>query len=64
MLQVGSVHGEKSKLDRERILRKFREGAYRALIVSDVLARGLDVEDCDSVFNLEMPSDSSHYAHR
>lgn len=42
----------------------FRRGDYRALIVSDVIARGLDIPDCDAVFNLELPSDASHYAHR
>ena len=41
-----------------------RQGDYRALIVSDVAARGLDVADCDAVINLELPSDASHYAHR
>lgn len=33
-------------------------------IVSDMAARGLDVVDCDAVFNLEMPSDAAGYAHR
>ena len=35
-----------------------------AQIVSDVAARGLDVEGCDAVFNLELPSDAAAYAHR
>jgi len=42
----------------------FRNGKYRALIVSDVAARGLDVQDCDAVINLELPSEATHYAHR
>jgi len=33
-------------------------------IVSDVAARGLDIQDCDVVFNLELPSNASSYAHR
>lgn len=32
--------------------------------MSDVAARGLDVEGCDAVFNLELPSDAAAYAHR
>jgi hypothetical protein len=32
--------------------------------VSDVAARGLDVDGCDAVFNLELPSSAAHYAHR
>ena len=33
-------------------------------IVSDVAARGLDIQECDAVVNLELPSDASAYAHR
>ena len=45
-------------------MRAHRRGDYRALIVSDVAARGLDLPDCDAVINLELPSDAAHYAHR
>ena len=33
-------------------------------VVSDMAARGLDIEDCDAVLNLELPSNASAYAHR
>ena len=46
------------------MLREFSTGKIRALIVSDVAARGLDVPGCDAVINLELPSDAAHYAHR
>ena len=32
--------------------------------MSDVAARGLDIQECDAVVNLELPSDASAYAHR
>ena len=63
-MPVEALHGDKSKLERMNTLRRFRAGDLRALVVSDVAARGLDVEDCDAVFNLELPSNPSHYAHR
>lgn len=63
-LQVGTLHGEMSKLQRQTVLREFRGGRYRALVVSDVLARGMDVQDCDAVIHLEMPSSAAHYSHR
>lgn len=63
-MPVGALHGEKSKMDRQRTLRQFRKGELRALVVSDVAARGLDFPDCDAVFNVELPSDAAHYAHR
>ena len=31
---------------------------------ADIMARGLDIPECDAVFNLELPSDAAHYAHR
>lgn len=63
-MPVGALHGDKSKMDRSSILQQFRNGKLRALVVSDVLARGLDVADCDAVFNAELPTNASHYAHR
>lgn len=63
-MQVGSLHGDMTKQERQTTLEAFRTGKYRALLVSDVVARGLDVPDCDAVFNLELPSDAAHYAHR
>ncbi len=63
-LQVGTLHGEMSKLQRQTVLREFRGGRYRALVVSDVLARGMDVQDCDAVIHLELPSSAAHYSHR
>ena len=32
--------------------------------MADVMARGMDIPECDAVVNLELPSDASHYAHR
>jgi len=49
---------------RQAVLREFAAGRIRALVVSDVAARGLDLPGCDAVINLELPSDAAHYAHR
>ena len=51
-------------MERQKELAKFRRGEFRALVVSDLAARGLDVDDCDAVFNLELPTDETHYGHR
>ena len=63
-MKVACLHGELSKQERQNTLAAFKAGKYRALLVSDVAARGLDVPDCDAVFNLELPTDAAHYAHR
>ena len=63
-MPVGCLHGELDKSQRQNELARFKQGEHRALIVSDVAARGLDVPDCDAVINLELPSGPDHYAHR
>jgi superfamily II DNA/RNA helicase len=63
-VSCASLHGEMTKDQRKNALANFRKGKTRVLLVSDVAARGLDVADCDVVFNLELPSDAAHYAHR
>lgn len=63
-MSVGCLHGELDKSQRQNVLARFKRGEHRALIVSDVAARGLDVPDCDAVVNLELPSGADHYAHR
>jgi len=63
-MKVGTLHGEMDKQERQATLNAFRAGKFRALLVSDVAARGLDIPECDAVFNLELPTDAAHYAHR
>jgi superfamily II DNA/RNA helicase len=63
-LSVMSLHGEMGKVQRQNVLAAFSRGEIRALVVSDIAARGLDIQNCDAVINLELPSDAAHYAHR
>jgi len=63
-MPVASLHGDMDKIQRERVLKKFKSGEIRALLVSDLAARGLDIPNCDCVFNLELPTDEVHYVHR
>ena len=63
-MAVGALHGGLDKLERAATLAAFRAGKLRALLVTDLAARGLDVPECDAVFSLELPSDGVHYAHR
>ena len=63
-MAVGVLHGGMDKRERNASITAFSKGEYRALLVSDLAARGLDVPDCDAVFNLELPTDETHYVHR
>jgi superfamily II DNA/RNA helicase len=63
-MTAAALHGELGKQQRQSVLQQFRNGKTRVLLVSDVVSRGLDVESCDAVVNLELPSNAAHYAHR
>ena len=63
-LEVGVLHGEMGKQKRSAVLTKFLLGKFQVVLVSDVVARGLDVPECDAVVHLELPTNAAHYAHR
>eukprot|EP00898_Chlorokybus_atmophyticus_P004588 jgi/Chlat1/512/Chrsp103S01108 len=63
-MAVGALSGEMDKVSRGNVLTAFRQGVLQVLLVSEVAARGLDVPECGAVFNLELPTDGVHYAHR
>jgi ATP-dependent RNA helicase DeaD len=58
------IHGEMAQAERERVLKRFREGSTDILVATDVAARGLDIQDVSHVFNLDLPTDPEQYVHR
>lgn len=63
-MKAAELHGDLGKLARSTTLRKFKNGEVRVLVTNELSARGLDVAECDLVVNLDLPTDSIHYAHR
>ncbi|KAI3823642.1 hypothetical protein L1987_05082 [Smallanthus sonchifolius] len=63
-LVAEELHGDLGKLARSTILKKFKKGEIRVLVTNELSARGLDVSNCDLVVNVDLPTDSVHYAHR
>ncbi|KAJ0605185.1 putative RNA helicase [Helianthus annuus] len=63
-LVAEELHGDLGKLARSTILKKFKKGDIRVLVTNELSARGLDVSNCDLVVNVDLPTDSVHYAHR
>lgn len=59
-----SLHGEMAQPERDRVMRRFREGHADLLIATDVAARGLDIETVTHVVNYEIPWDVEQYIHR
>ena len=63
-MSAAELHGDLGKLARSTTLKKFKAGEVRVLVTNELSARGLDVAECDLVVNLDLPTDSIHYAHR
>jgi len=58
------LHGDLSQMQRDRVMKKFREGKLEILIATDVAARGLDIEQVTHVINYDIPQDPEAYVHR
>ncbi|GAD80074.1 DEAD/DEAH box helicase [Vibrio ezurae] len=63
-IQAASIHGDKSQGARQRALNDFKAGKVRALVATDVAARGIDVKELEHVINFDMPYKAEDYVHR
>src|SRR5574343_552908 len=61
---VSFMHGEMDQTQRELIMKEFRTGSTRVLITTDLLARGIDVQQVSLVINYELPQKKENYIHR
>jgi ATP-dependent RNA helicase DeaD len=58
------IHGDITQANRERVIKRFKNGSVELLVATDVAARGLDIDDVDIVFNYDLPYDPEDYVHR
>lgn len=58
------IHGDIPQKKREEVMKRFREGALRVFVSTDVAARGIDVDNVDIVFNCDVPDENQDYVHR
>lgn len=61
---VSATHGDMDQNTRDVIMREFRSGSSRVLITTDLLARGIDVQQVSLVINYDLPSQPENYLHR
>jgi ATP-dependent RNA helicase RhlE len=59
-----ALHGNKSQSARTQALAGFKSGDVRALVATDIAARGIDIDDLPHVVNYEIPNVSEDYVHR
>lgn len=63
-IKTQSIHGDKSQGARDKALAEFKAGKTRALVATDVAARGIDIIDLQYVMNYELPYIAEDYIHR
>jgi len=63
-LAAAAIHGNKSQGARTRALKDFKHGRLRALVATDIAARGLDIDQLPHVVNYEIPEVPEDYVHR
>ncbi|MBL4645442.1 MAG: DEAD/DEAH box helicase [Alphaproteobacteria bacterium] len=63
-ISTGAIHGNKSQNARQKALNEFRSGGIRALVATDVAARGIDVDGVTHVINFDLPNEPESYVHR
>lgn len=61
---VDALHGDLSQMQRDTVMKKFREHTLQLLVATDVAARGLDVDNLTHVINYGLPDDVATYTHR
>ncbi len=63
-IEAAAIHGNKSQNARTRALADFKGGKIRALVATDIAARGLDIEQLPQVVNVDLPNVPEDYVHR
>merc|ERR1711872_1090543 len=61
---VSAMHGDMDQKEWDIIMREFRSGSSRVLITTDLLARGIDVQQVSLVINYDLPTNRENYIHR
>ena len=63
-VSAGAIHGNKTQNARQRALKDFTSGKLRALVATDIAARGIDVDGVSHVINFDLPNEPESYVHR
>ncbi|MHC5539730.1 DEAD/DEAH box helicase [Singulisphaera rosea] len=61
---VATIHGDLAQTVRNRVMLGFRNGTIPVLVATDVVGRGIDVNDISHVINYDVPDDAENYVHR
>jgi ATP-dependent RNA helicase RhlE len=63
-LSIEEIHSDLEQQKREQVLLDFKNKKIKILVATDILSRGIDIEDIDLVINYDVPNDGEDYVHR
>lgn len=63
-LSVGTIHSDLDQVEREKVMKEFRNGTIQILVATDIVSRGIDIDNIEVVINYELPRDFEDYVHR
>ncbi len=63
-LAVRAIHSDLEQKEREDVLRQFKNRNFQLLVATDIISRGIDIEDIDLIVNFDVPNDPEDYVHR
>ncbi len=63
-ISTEAMHADRSQVAREYILGRFKSGETQVIVATDVIARGIDIDDVTHVYNYGFPQDAEQYVHR
>ena len=63
-LNVGEMHSDLEQAQRDQIMREFKSGRIHILVATDIVSRGIDIDDIRLVINYDVPHDCEDYVHR
>lgn len=63
-INSGEMHSDLEQAERDEILNKFKTGQIDVLVATDIVARGIDIDDIAMVINFDVPHDPEDYVHR
>ena len=63
-LNVGEMHSDLEQSQRDQIMHEFKSGRINILVATDIVSRGIDIDDIRLVINYDVPHDSEDYVHR
>lgn len=62
--QVEEIHSDLEQKERGEVMNRFKNRQIRILVATDIISRGIDVEDIDMIINFNVPGDAEDYVHR